>query len=219
MSQTPTAVEPGLVPPSPSLEPETEHGPHGAMLVDPVNTSTGLDSRKLGMWIFLVTEVMLFSALIGGMLQAAARSPASANDVLNIPITAGNTFVLIISSTTVVLGLQAIMDGNKRKLKWYLAATAALGALFLSVQVYEYVHLFREDFTPWGSLFGSAFYTVTGFHGFHVFIGVAWCLVLTAMAMKERFAPDNYMKIEIFGLYWHFVDIVWIILFTIIYLL
>jgi heme/copper-type cytochrome/quinol oxidase subunit 3 len=224
MSQTPTIVQPGALEPAvvtfePGLEPGKEHGQHGAMLVDPVNTSTGLDSRKLGMWIFLVTEVMLFSALIGAMLQLKAHSPASANDVLNIPITAGNTFVLIVSSTTVVLGLQAIMQGERRKLRWYLAATAALGALFLGVQIFEYSHLISEGFTPWGSLFGAGFYTVTGFHGFHVLIGVVWCLVLFFLALKNRFAADNYMRIEIFGLYWHFVDIVWIILFTVIYLI
>jgi heme/copper-type cytochrome/quinol oxidase subunit 3 len=225
MSQTPTVVQPGapeagVATLEPALEVTADHAPHnGTLLVDPVNTSTGLDSRKLGMWMFLVTEVMLFSALIGALLQVMSRSPASANDVLNIPLTAGNTFMLIISSTTVVLGLQAIMMGEKRKLKWYLAATVALGALFLSVQVYEYIHLFQEGFTPWGSLFASAFYTVTGFHGFHVLIGVGWCAVLLFLALKERFAADNYMRIEIFGLYWHFVDIVWIMLFTIIYLL
>jgi heme/copper-type cytochrome/quinol oxidase subunit 3 len=196
------------------------HGQHnGAFAIDPVNTATGLDNRKLGMWLFLVTEVMLFSALIGAMMQMKARSPATANDILNVPLTAVNTFVLIVSSTTVVLALEAIMKGDKRKLKWLLAATLALGSIFLGVQVYEYTQLLHEDFTPWGSLFGAGFYTVTGFHGFHVFIGICLCATLLFRAVKERFSPDNYMPIEIFGLYWHFVDIVWIILFTIIYLI
>ena len=187
--------------------------------VDPTNTSTGLDNRKLGMWIFLGTEVMLFSSLIGAFLQMKARSPANANEVLNVPITAINTFILIVSSTTVVLALQAIMNGDRRKLKLFLAATLALGATFLGVQIFEYTQLLHEGFTPSGSLFGGGFYTVTGFHGFHVFIGLLWCAGLLVASLRERFSATNYMRIEIFGLYWHFVDVVWIILFTIIYLI
>ena len=94
-----------------------------------------------------------------------------------------------------------------------------LGATFLGVQIYEYYAVDRpEGFTPSGSLFGGGFYTVTGFHGFHVFIGLIWCAWLIRQAFQGKFSPTNYMRIEIFGLYWHFVDIVWIILFTIIYL-
>jgi heme/copper-type cytochrome/quinol oxidase subunit 3 len=190
------------------------------ILIDPTKTSTGLDNRKLGMWLFLVTELMLFTGLIGGMLQMKARSPAEANQVLNVPVTAINTFVLIVSSTTVVLALQAIMNGDKRKMRLYLLATLALGATFLGVQIYEYYELIvHEGFTPSGSLFGAGFYSVTGFHGFHVLIGLVWCAWLIRQAFQDKFSPTNYMRIEIFGLYWHYVDIVWIILFTIIYLI
>ena len=188
-------------------------------LVDPVHTSTGLDSRKLGMWLFLATEVMLFSSLIGAMLQMRSRSPVSAHHVLNVPLTAVNTFILIISSTTVVLALAAIQDGDKKKLLRYLLFTLALGATFLGVQIFEYTQLIHEGFTPSGSLFGGGFYTVTGFHGFHVFLGLVWCTGLILQAAKGRFTPQNYARIEIFGLYWHFVDIVWILLFTVIYLI
>jgi heme/copper-type cytochrome/quinol oxidase subunit 3 len=188
-------------------------------LVDPTHTSTGLDNRKLGMWLFLATEVMLFSALIAAFLQMKARSPAEANQILNIPITAVNTFILIVSSTTVVLGLAAIQDGDKKKLLRYLVLTLLLGATFLSVQVFEYTQLLHEGLTPSGSLFGGAFYTLTGFHGLHVFIGLIWCLSLILVARKGVFSHRNYARVEIFGLYWHFVDIVWILLFTIVYLL
>lgn len=183
-------------------------------------TSTGLNSPKLGMWIFLATEVMLFSSLIGAFLQMKARSPANAHHVLNVPVTAVNTFILIISSTTVVLALEGIMNGDKRRLTRFLTATLALGATFLGVQIFEYTQLIlHEGFTPSGSLFGGGFYTVTGFHGFHVFIGLLWCTWLLTQAVKGKFSADNYMRVEIFGLYWHFVDVVWIILFTIIYLI
>ena len=184
------------------------------------STSTGLDSAKLGMWIFLATEVMLFSSLIGAFLQMKGRSPADAHQVLNVPITAVNTFILIVSSTTVVLALESIMNGDKRRLKLFLGATLALGATFLGVQVFEYTQLIlHEGFTPSGSLFGGGFYTVTGFHGFHVFIGLVWVTGLLRQALREKFSATNYSRIEIFGLYWHFVDVVWILLFTIIYLI
>ena len=171
------------------------------------------------MWLFLATEVMLFSSLIGAMLQMRSRSPIAAHHVLNVPITAVNTFILIISSTTVVLALAAIQDGDKKKLLRYLLFTLALGATFLGVQIFEYTQLLHEGFTPSGSLFGGGFYTVTGFHGFHVFLGLVWCTGLILQAAKGHFTPQNYARIEIFGLYWHFVDIVWILLFTVIYLI
>src|SRR5512139_164859 len=123
------------------------------MLVDATKTSTGLDNRKLGMWLFLVTETMLFSGLIAAMLHMKERSPVTANHVLNIPLTAVNTFILIVSSTTVVLAIQAIMNGDRRKMRLYLIATLLLGATFLGIQIIEYTHLLSEGFTPSGSLF------------------------------------------------------------------
>ncbi len=109
------------------------------------------------------------------------------------------------------------MNGDRAS-QLYLAATLALGATFLGVQVFG-VQLISHDFTPSGKPVRRGFYTVTGFHGFHVFIGLLWCAGLLRDAFKDRFSPTNYMRIEIFGLYWHFVDVVWIILFTIIYLI
>ena len=189
-------------------------------LVDAKHTSTGLDSRKLGMWIFLATEVMLFSSLISGFLTMKGRSPATAHHVLNIPLTAVNTFILIVSSTAVVMALSAIQEGNQKQLRNYLLLTLLLGATFLGIQVSEYRHLILVDhFTPSGSLFAGGFYTVTGFHGFHVFIGLCWVTGLIIQTLKGKFSAAEHMRIEIFGLYWHFVDVVWIILFTIIYLL
>jgi cytochrome c oxidase subunit 3/cytochrome o ubiquinol oxidase subunit 3 len=179
----------------------------------------GVDAPKLGMWLFLVTEVMLFSSFIGALLHAFNNSPAGANDVLNIPITAGNTFVLIVSSFTVVMALQSALEDNQRRVRLYLLATLLLGATFLGVQIFEYRELLHEGFTPSTNLFSGAFFTTTGFHGFHVFIGLVLILWLLPQAFKGRFHSGNFMRLEVFGLYWHFVDIVWIVLFTIIYLL
>lgn len=117
------------------------------------------------------------------------------------------------------MALAAIEDGDQRRLRNWLLTTLLLGATFLSIQVFEYRALLHEGFAPSGSIFAGAFYTVTGFHGFHVFIGLSWLVWLVLQAVKGRFTAENHMRIEIFGLYWHFVDIVWIILFTVIYLL
>jgi heme/copper-type cytochrome/quinol oxidase subunit 3 len=177
------------------------------------------DNRKLGMWLFLATEVMLFSSLIGAFLSMKSRSPADANHVLNIPVTALNTFILIVSSTAVVMALSGIQDGDRKRLRNFLILTWVLGASFLGIQIREYLALIKKGFTPSGSLFGSGFYAVTGFHGFHVFIGLCWVTGLIIATLRGRFSADDTMRVEIFGLYWHFVDVVWIVLFTIIYLL
>ena len=185
----------------------------------PERSATGLSTRKLGMWLFLANEVMLFSGLIGALLNAKGRSPATANDVLNIPVTAANTFVLIVSSTAVVMALSAMQDGDLRKTRFWLLATAILGALFVGVQVIEYSNLIREGFVPSLNIFASAFFTVTGLHGTHVAIGVLWVVGLLVNLGRGKLPAGQSMPIEIFGLYWHFVDVVWILLFTIIYLL
>ena len=185
----------------------------------PIST-TGLDNRKLGMWLFLATEVMLFSALIAGFLDMRSRGPAGANHVLNIPLTAFNTWVLICSSLTVALSVAAIEQGKTKRLRNFLLLTLLFGATFLSIQIFEYITLISSgELTPWGSLFGAGFYMVTSVHGLHVFIGLIWCTLTIIWAMQGKFSPKEYMRVEVFGLYWHFVDIVWIILFTIIYLL
>jgi heme/copper-type cytochrome/quinol oxidase subunit 3 len=177
------------------------------------------DSRKLGMWLFLASEVMLFSALIGSFLNMKWRSPADANPILSIPITALNTFVLIVSSTTVVMALAAIQDEDLKKLRRLLIATWFLGVAFLSIQINEYRVLFGKGLTLSSSLFGSGFYALTGLHGLHVLIGVLWLSGLIILSLRGRLAATRAILVEIFGLYWHFVDVVWIILFTIVYLL
>jgi cytochrome c oxidase subunit 3 len=186
-----------------------------------VATTTGIDNRKLGMWLYLATEVMLFSALIGGFLTMRTRAPADANHVLNVPITAFNTFVLIVSSTAVVMALSAIEDGDRKRMLRWMVATFVLGATFLGIQINEYRILIGEKHLTTSSLFGSGFFTVTGFHGFHVFVGVCWLGVIIVQTLRNRFTTNerDHMRFEIFGLYWHFVDVVWIVLFTIIYLI
>jgi heme/copper-type cytochrome/quinol oxidase subunit 3 len=162
--------------------------------------------------------------------------------VLNVPLTAANTFFLICSSVTMVKAFAEIERGNQQGLRRYLIATALIGMLFVGIQGVEYYKLAQEGFVPvaelyqavgrqaheaglhdaptvGGPLYGATFYAMTGFHGLHVSIGVL-CLWFTVFqAFRGRYTPQNVGGVEIMGLYWHFVDLVWIILFTIVYLI
>ena len=181
----------------------------------------GLPNKKLGMWVFLCSEVMFFTGLIGGyiVLRFGSAMWPVPSTILNVPLTAFNTFLLICSSVTMVLALSAAQNRDMRKCRMYLLATTLIGASFLSVQVFEYHHLlFIEHFTPSKSLFGSVFFTTTGFHGFHVLCGVVCMSFVTIRAFRGGYDHDHE-GIENVGLYWHFVDLVWIILFTVIYLI
>ena len=149
---------------------------------------------------------------------------------LAINLTAFNTFVLICSSVTMVLALSAIQHGNRTKCNVYLTATVIIGSIFLGIQVYEYAQLMflhhypigisaSGHFRPSSSLFSSCFFTMTGFHGAHVTGGVILLACVLIASLRGSFSATNYSTIELAGLYWHFVDLVWIILFTIVYLL
>ena len=184
-------------------------------------TPTGIPNRKLGVWLFLVSEVMFFTALIGAYIVLRLGNPdwPVPSTVLNIPLTGLNTFFLVCSSVTLVLGFAAAQDGRKPAMCRWLLATVLLGSLFLCIQAYEYHKLIHEGFTPSASIFGSCFFTLTGFHGLHVLGGVIWLIVVTLKAFAGVYDHGRHEGIELAGLYWHFVDLVWIILFTIVYLI
>jgi heme/copper-type cytochrome/quinol oxidase subunit 3 len=180
----------------------------------------GLNHLKLGMWLFLATEVMFFGGLIAAFLHYKVRNPSPAEAaLLDVTLVGVNTFVLLTSSLTVVLGLAAIRRGDKGRLSAYLALTILLGLGFLGGQGYEFVALYHEGLTLTRSLFGSSFFTLTGFHGLHVLIGVVWAGSTLVKALRGGYSADDDIGVEVFGLYWHFVDVVWIALFTIIYLI
>jgi heme/copper-type cytochrome/quinol oxidase subunit 3 len=187
--------------------------------VEPAST-TGIPHDKVGMWVFLCSEIMFFTGLIGAYIVLRFASPVwpHPGSTLNIWLTALNTFILICSSVTMVKALASVRDGDIRKLKLFLSMTLLFGAIFLSIQAYEYRHLLHAGFNPHASLFGSVFYTTTGFHGFHVFCGVVCMAFVTGKAFLGKYTPAHHQGVETIGLYWHFVDLVWIILFTIIYL-
>jgi heme/copper-type cytochrome/quinol oxidase subunit 3 len=179
-------------------------------------------NEKLGMWVFLGSEVMFFTALIGAYIILRIAHPTAwkaPGEVLAVPITAVNTFLLICSSVTMVKAFAAVQDGNLSGLRKWLIATVLIGSSFVGVQVYEYRELIHKGFVPSEGLYGSTFYTMTGFHGFHVTIGVICLIFVTWRAFQGRYSAKDYRGVEVIGLYWHFVDLVWIILFTIVYLI
>jgi heme/copper-type cytochrome/quinol oxidase subunit 3 len=213
VDHTATATFPGAAPAPLHGHAGSAHG-HGE---EPV---TGIPHDKMGMWVFLCSEVMFFTGLIGSYIVLRFGTPnwPHPGNVLNIWLTAANTFLLICSSVTMVQALAAIQRGDSRKMRLFLSLTLLFGASFLSVQVYEYWHLLHGGFNPHVSLFGSVFYTTTGFHGFHVFCGVVCMAFVTGKAFLGKYTQESHQGIETIGLYWHFVDLVWIVLFTIIYL-
>ena len=189
---------------------------HGAHV-----TATGLDNRKLGMWAFLGSECLFFGALISTYLLYRGRSIQGPfpEQVYDIPYTSVSSFVLLMSSLTMVLALNAIQRGDDRRLRVWLLATALLGMTFLGGQVYEFTVFVKEGVTLSRNLFGSSFFVLTGFHGAHVTIGVLMLLVLFGMSVAGRLPTEQSERVELVGLYWHFVDIVWIVIFTVVYLI
>jgi cytochrome c oxidase subunit III len=206
-------------------------------------TSTGLDSRKIAIWAFIGSECMLFVSLISTYLIYKGRSivgpfPHEAwtspsgqhfNAILNIPVTSFSTFVLLMSSLAMVLALAAVQNKElpKRTLgekilgssKLWLWMTALLGTTFLGCQAFEFTSFVHEGLTIRTNLFGSSFFTLTGFHGAHVTAGVIWLLTLLAIDYRRGLGPKDALNVDIAALYWHFVDVVWIAIFTLVYLI
>jgi heme/copper-type cytochrome/quinol oxidase subunit 3 len=185
-------------------------------------TATGLSNEKVAMWAFLGSECLLFGALISTYLLYKGQSlegTISPTDVYDIPYTSVSSFVLLMSSLTMVLALAAIQRGDHHRCRVWLLATALLGASFVAGQTYEFTVFIREGLKLDTNLFGSSFYALTGFHGAHVTLGVLMLLSLFSISLKGKLPTERAEAVELVGLYWHFVDIVWIVIFTLVYLI
>ncbi len=212
MSATPTATTQG------------DHGASHAAPAHPPVGSLGVDRRKLGVWAFIGSETLFFAALITIYLVMApvnmSRSDAQdPKEFLAIGFTSLLAAILLASSLTMVLSLAANKRGDRRQFAIWHLATVALGFCFLGGQAYEFTHLYSEGVTLSSSLFGTTFFVLTGFHGTHVAIGAAWLLSAFLKVRKYPDSPENAMDVELAGLYWHFVDLVWVAIFTLIYLI
>jgi cytochrome c oxidase subunit 3 len=224
------------------------HGTHAHSAHDDTHghppTSTGLDNKKIAIWAFIGSECMLFASLISTYLIYKGRSivgpyPHEAclpptcstplTPILNIPVTSASTFVLLMSSLAMVLALAAVemKDQPKRTTgerilgssKLWLWMTALLGTTFLGFQAYEFTSFVHEGLTIRTNLFGSSFFTLTGFHGAHVTAAVLWLLTLLAIDYRRGLGPKDAINVDLAALYWHFVDVVWIAIFTLVYLI
>lgn len=181
---------------------------------------------KLGMWVFLAGDAMSFGALLAGYgaMRAGSSDWPIPQEILGIQLTAFMTFLLICSSLTMVKGLSAIKHGDSKGLVRFMLVTALSGLIFLGLQAYEWTHLIQHGLTltsnPYGSyLFGTTFFLITGFHGAHVTVGVIYLTIIALRGMKGKYSAENANGVEIAGLYWHFVDLVWILVFTFVYLI
>ena len=184
-------------------------------------TTTGLPNTKLAMWLFLASDCMLFGALITAyvLYRGASLTGPYPSDVFDIAYTSVSSFVLLASSLTMVLALNAAQSRDMGRMRLWLLATAMLGLTFVGGQVYEFTSFYREGLSLSTNLFGTTFFVLTGFHGTHVAVGILMLLSLVGMSAADKLPEDPAFPVEMVGLYWHFVDVVWIVIFTVVYLI
>lgn len=203
---------------------------------DYVDTSTGVDSRKLAFWGFIGSECLLFGSLIATYMAYKGKSIAGPqpheggwvnaygqvmdHGVFNIPLTTFSTFILLMSSVAMVLALNYTQRGDRKRSTLWLFLTALGGAIFLGCQVYEFTYFVVHDGMTLGTnLFSSSFFVLTGFHGAHVTVGILYLMTLASLSWRGKIPPEKSLNVEIAGLYWHFVDVIWIIIFPLVYLI
>lgn len=205
-------------------------------ITDDISSPTGRarpTNGKLAMWMFLSSDFLFFGGFISAYLLYRGRSlelvdatvsgggqPQKVlSDVLDIPFTSATSFILLMSSLTMVLALAAIKRNDIRRTRLWLFSTAVFGTIFLGGQIFEFTSFVREGFTLTTNQSGSTFFVLTGLHGTHVAIGIVWLGSLLALSFSGKLGQKDSEKIEIAGLYWHFVDVIWIVIFTMIYLI
>jgi cytochrome c oxidase subunit 3 len=199
-----------------------------------LETSTGLDSRKLAIWTFIGSECMFFATLISNYLVNKGKSlvgpfaheawtdPTTGNvmePIIEIPLVTVGTALLLFSSLFVVLALYGAQKGNRKMLLVWLGATLLCGIFFVGMQVYEFTHFVHKGLTLQRNMFGASFFVLTGFHGTHVTIGVIWLATMFVLAVRRKLPPERSVNLEMAALYWHFVDVVWIVIFPVVYLI
>jgi heme/copper-type cytochrome/quinol oxidase subunit 3 len=194
----------------------------GALAADDHHyTATTVPTWKVGFWTFIGSECLFFGTLISTYMvyKGASVQGPYPEEILDIPLTTVSTFVLLMSSLAMVLALDAAVRGRRKSFLSWTATVIFFGLVFLGFQVYEFMHFVHEGLTIPRNVFGSSFFVLTGFHGVHVSVGVLWLCVLWWLGYKRKLPRERALAVEIAGLYWHFVDIVWIAIFTLIYLI
>jgi cytochrome c oxidase subunit 3/cytochrome o ubiquinol oxidase subunit 3 len=199
-------------------------------------TATGIDSKKVAIWTLIGSECLLFASLISTYLVYKGKSLVgplphaesqcmlhgkmqACEPIFEIPLVTFGTAVLLFSSFFIVLALYGAQKGNRKMLVGWLSMTVLCGLFFIGMQVYEFSHFYHKGLGYSTNLFSSTFYTLTGFHGSHVTVGVIWLSTLLYRAVKGKIPPAKSLNLEIAALYWHFVDVVWIVIFPVVYLM
>jgi cytochrome c oxidase subunit 3/cytochrome o ubiquinol oxidase subunit 3 len=199
-------------------------------------TSTGIDSRKLAIWTFIGSECLFFTSLISTYLVYKGKSLVGplphtesqcmlhgqmqqCEQIFEIPLVTFGTAVLLFSSFFVVMALNGAQTGNRKRLLFWLSMTVLGGLFFVGMQVYEFYHFYHKGLGYTTNLFASSFYTLTGFHGSHVTLGVIWLSTMLILAFRGKLPPEKSLNLELAALYWHFVDVVWIVIFPVVYLM
>lgn len=179
-----------------------------------------IPAGKLGMWWFLASEIMVFGGLIGCyvLFRLAHGGWAEEAAHVNWRIGAINTLVLVTSSLTMVLAQGAVKADDRKAVRTFLGLTVFLGLAFLGIKGYEYSREMADGIFPTSGLFWAFYYMMTGLHGLHVLAGIVVNIVLLVLAVSGRLWPGTQHRVELAGLYWHFVDVVWIFLFPLLYL-
>lgn len=182
----------------------------------------GHDSPTLlGFWIYMMSDALIFATLFAtyGVLATAYAGGPTGRELFDLPLVALNTAFLLVSSITYGMGMMAMYDGNQSKVRMWLAITFMLGLAFVGVELYEFAHMIAEGATPQRSAFLSAFFTLVGTHGLHVTFGLIWIAVMLVQIGKHGLIEDNQRRLMCLGLFWHLLDVVWIGVFTFVYLL
>jgi heme/copper-type cytochrome/quinol oxidase subunit 3 len=197
----------------------TEHDAHAAHAAH--HTSLPVDNRKLAIWTFIGSECLFFASLISTFLiyRDAHETGPGPHDIFEVPLVTFGTAILLFSSFFVVMALNGAQQGNRKKLITWLSLTVMCGLFFVGMQVYEFQHFYHKGLGYSTNLFASSFYTLTGFHGTHVAIGTLWLATVLKDAIKGDLPPAKSLNLELAALYWHFVDVVWIIIFPVVYLM
>ena len=185
------------------------------------HNSTGIPHGKLGMWVFLASEIMLFGAFISAYIVLRMGSPnfgVPDEAIMGRPLATLNTFVLITSSVTMVLALAALQRDNIKSFATYLVLTSFLGLAFLGIKAFEYHHKIAEGLTISSGLFGSFYFTLTGLHALHMIGGLVFNTYILWNGLRGKYSSQHFERVEYAGLYWHFVDLVWVVLFPVFYL-
>jgi cytochrome c oxidase subunit 3 len=198
-----------------------DHAVHAVLPEEPEKATLEGKNKVLGFWLFLGGETVLFGTLFATFiaLRDQVNGGPTAKELFDMSIVAWATFLLLTSSLTSVFATLALHRHNLKQVQAWLIVTVLLGLGFLGLEIYEFIHYVHEGHKMTSSAFGSSFYTLVGFHGGHVAFGVLWITLLIIQSFKKGLTVVTAPKFYVAGLYWHFIDVVWVFIFTVVYLM